>query len=193
MSQAESTPESTQTLRLPTGALCWIEIPALDVPRGMSTFPSSPPLLVCLPLTHPSAKNFYASVFGFTFRPTPPAPSPYTEDKIAMFNMPACPSSTVSGQSGGIVKKERKEELLNARCVYLFAEDLGCLSEVCVEFCSLSLIYFLPRKYPPPHARCLTSSFGRIEREKNKKGVQICLPSGKRMQLNERSCLFFSC
>ena len=120
----------------PTGSPCWVEVPALDVQRGIS-FPQ------CLYLRqyywtnqYPyTAKAFYADVWGWNFKPNPPGQTQYTDDCLAMFSYPG------EKLMGGIMKRDETSirKTKAGVLVYLYAKSIDEQVEVCMlRFDSLS-------------------------------------------------------
>lgn len=112
---------------LKTGSPCWLQIEASDVGRG--SFPMGPSLhlnktsldtLVVLVPNVSLAKEFYRSVFDWTFKPMP---SKYAEDEIAMFSFP---DEKFQHLGGGIVKSDGDptSRSRNGTLLYLYVNDI---------------------------------------------------------------------
>lgn len=117
----------------PFGAPCWVNIPATDVARGMSSLSpqSSNPELT---LTHHPAKSFYSKVFNWNMVPTP---ANLSDKDIAMFSFPG--STTHPNALCGSI--ERVDAAVhtkgaNAFKMYFMVEDDEKAAEVCL-FCLL--------------------------------------------------------
>ena len=120
-----------------TGSPCWVEIPALEVQRGMSL----PHRLFLRPSfwTDPGslpAKAFYTDVWGWTFTPNPPGNTRYTDDCMAMYTFPS------SKLMGGIMKRDETSirKTKTGALVYLYAESIEDQVEVCYSSIIASLI-----------------------------------------------------
>ena len=77
---------------------------------------------------HPTAKAFYAKVWGWTFKPNPPDSTHYTDDGLAMFS---CPDGKLMG---GIKKVEDEVDIKKTKggtMVYLWADSIEDQGEVC--------------------------------------------------------------
>ena len=74
-----------------------------------------------------TAKAFYASVWGWNFKPNPPGNTHYTDDCLAMYSYPG------EKLMGGIMKRDegyiRKTKV--GVLVYLYAESIDEQVEVC--------------------------------------------------------------
>lgn len=66
------------------------------------------------------AKEFYRSVFGWTFKPMPPQ---YSEDEVAMFSFP---DEKLEHLGGGIVHSDADPKSRSGRqnLVYLYVHDI---------------------------------------------------------------------
>ena len=112
----------------PTGSPCWVEVPALDVQRGILFYP-------CLSLCQCrvtnqgrcAAKAFYSDVWGWNFNPNPPGDTRYTDDFIAMYTYPG------EKLMGGIMKRDEASirKTKAGVLVYLYAQSIDEQVEVC--------------------------------------------------------------
>ncbi|KAF3933161.1 hypothetical protein ABW19_dt0206964 [Dactylella cylindrospora] len=85
----------------PFGAICWIQIPAVDVER---------------------AKKFYEAAFDFEFRPNPEG---YKEEDIAMFML----KNTDKSLSGGICKVAENSKPSAGTILYFMVQDVDAALE----------------------------------------------------------------